>query len=412
MKGSTTKERNALIKEYKVLRGLDHPNIAKLYDIYHDPTFDSYMITTQKINGFNLMQKLLVNRYIGVHDSVKYILSMIYAVSFMHSNGILVKRLTPSNLIVQLTGSLETLILLNFTLGRFFPSNSKMLPPTDNALFDAPEVHKSKKYSTKSDIWSIGMVSFLLLTGKAPYSLIKGQDIRKTVIDTVIDNNLLCQHPTIAQHPKVIDFLQSCLNYNAGDRPSIMELQNCEWFKNATIVKIPETLKTDISDAISDFYNANSFEKAMFKFIINTAELSDKQKKLKELFYALDITKNGRISKEELWNGLKKNKIRINICSKKQFMEAFDSLDIDKSGAVTFSEFMAICIKKDDLVTEKNLKDAFQLMDKDKSGFLTMDEIKNVPQAQEVFLIMDVNKDNKISIIEFINYFKNKFESD
>ena len=158
-------------------------------------------------------------------------------------------------------------MITNFSMARYVKSDSTYTTTADSPICLAPEVHKSKKYSVKSDVWSVGIISFLLLTGQLPYKLTKDSNIPETVMKTPITKELLGKFSTLK--PEAIDFLSNALDINESSRSSSAELLNHPFLKKElnAAANISADEKVEIGAAFKEFYKANKIEKEVFKFL-------------------------------------------------------------------------------------------------------------------------------------------------
>ncbi len=181
-------EETLLFKELALLRSLDHPNIIKLYEFYKDEKY-FYILSEYCEEGelFKIIKK--ENRpfhEVTVAHLMKQLLSV---VSYCHSGNIVNRDLRPENILVE---SIEKRIMDNdeiplynirvsdFKSARSYKNSKKLNKKVGNPYYIAPEVLK-RKYNEKCDIWSCGIILYILLTGKPPF----GGSTDKEVLEKV-----------------------------------------------------------------------------------------------------------------------------------------------------------------------------------------------------------------------------------
>jgi calcium-dependent protein kinase len=129
---------------------------------------------------------------------------------------------------------------------------------------------------------------------------------------------------------------------------------------------------------------------------------------LSSVFKAFDTNGDGMLSKEEIHEGYEK--IFGQSINQEGVDKMFDSVDLDKSGYIDYSEFVVATMSEKNLFSEKKLKAAFKMFDKDDSGFISKDEVKesflkisNISEAEieEMVSQIDENGDGEISFDEF-----------
>jgi serine/threonine protein kinase len=91
------------------------------------------------------------------------------------------KNITPANIYIDES---SVIIILKFHIASFVKSQFVYNQFNGSPVFYAPEVHKSGNYSNKSDVWSIGMITFFILNGQFPYQLTKQSNIPQIIMQT------------------------------------------------------------------------------------------------------------------------------------------------------------------------------------------------------------------------------------
>lgn len=156
----------ALNSEIKILQMLDHPNIVKLYEVYQDPK-NIYMIT-EYLEGGELFDMILKSRNFNENIAAKIMKQVLSAVAYCHSKKIVHRDLKPENLLLASNDSFEIKVI-DFGLSRTFSPDKSMYSKMGTPFYIAPEVLK-KKYNEKCDIWSCGVILYILLSGNPPFN--------------------------------------------------------------------------------------------------------------------------------------------------------------------------------------------------------------------------------------------------
>ena len=148
-----------------------------------------------------------------------------------------------------------------------------------------------------------------------------------------------------------------------------------------------------------------------------TQLISDKEKaKLQETFISMDENADGKLSRQELINGYSILGITSNDVEA-EIDKIMNSVDVDHSGYIDYSEFIVAVMNKRKLLSEENLKKAFDVFDKDGSGSISTNEVKGIlgvgKQVSEniwkdLIKEVDQNNDGSVSFDEFKNMM-NKF---
>ena len=167
LKKSEMKEKDfsKMHKEVNILKSLNHPNVVRVYDFYDSE--ENFMIVMEFCDGGELFKKLVSeDQQYTEAKSREIILLLISALQHCNKHGVVHRDIKPENILLTNDGTIK---LADFNL-------SKQIDP-DNVDFKlletmcgtpnyvAPEVISGRPYDFKCDIWSLGVISFLLLSG-------------------------------------------------------------------------------------------------------------------------------------------------------------------------------------------------------------------------------------------------------
>ena len=174
------KYESSLKRETEIMKKLNHPNIVKLYEtIIDDKTENIYLIMEYFDRGD--FSKFLKKRPLKEKYAIKYLKQVSEGIKYLLENKIIHRDLKPQNILVTETGTLK---ITDFGFARYFDSDVLIQTICGSPLYMAPEIMKNKKYNHKSDLWSIGVIFFEMLTGKPPF---KAKNIYELI--RVIEND-------------------------------------------------------------------------------------------------------------------------------------------------------------------------------------------------------------------------------
>ena len=158
-------------REIDILRSLDHPNIVKYFETYEDEHF--LHIVMEYIPGDNLFKMITNKSYVSFteKDINEIMIYLLKSVLFLHHNGIVHRDIKPDNILFSVPGKFSSLKLIDFGLS--IPRNSKKEQyRVGTPYYMAPEMIYGR-YCYESDMWSIGVILYVLVTGQQPF---KGKD--------------------------------------------------------------------------------------------------------------------------------------------------------------------------------------------------------------------------------------------
>lgn len=407
-------DESRFLREIEILYRLDHPNIVKMFEYFIDES--NYYIVQEFIEGGDLFTIISQKGTIS-ENNVAYIAKQIVsALHHIHSATIVHRDIKPRNIMLVKKPDLQPMNklkksqtftdnpddfqikIIDFGIAKI--GMHKLSEKIGTPYYVAPEVLKGD-YTFKCDIWSAGVVIFMLLNGRPPFD---GKS-ETQIIDNIINQKL----PESKNGSSVArNFLFQMLNRNAEVRPSAFELLFHKFISASEKDSIISN--NDFQIGLSDLKNFTAKSKlsqACRAFI--THKSSQNNQEIYKMFQKLDVSKDHRLSKDELLSGFY-NCSYFNNYSELEISHLFDELDRNKNGYVDYEEFLSACISQNDLLTKNNLKMAFDYFDTDSSGKLSVEEVKNAlsvsniydKKLSEIMSKLDVNGDGEIDFEEFL----------
>ena len=158
-------DNHRLKKEIEVMKNISHPNIVKLYDVIYQED-SMYLILEYCKNGD--LSKYLKNRPLKEEYAQKYLRQIVSALKYLISKNIIHRDLKPHNILVNDNYELK---ISDFGFARYFETNTLVDTLCGSPLYMAPEIMKNKNYTIKSDLWSVGIILYEMLTGYPPYKV-------------------------------------------------------------------------------------------------------------------------------------------------------------------------------------------------------------------------------------------------
>ena len=157
---------DSLENEMFILNRLKHPNIVELYEVYHEDS-KIYLVMECETGGelFDRIEEKGSYTEKDASDLVKQVLS---AVSYMHGQGIVHRDLKAENLLFHNTEENSKIMICDFGLSKMEVSGI-MKTLCGTATYVAPEVLAQKQYGKSVDVWSIGVITYILLCGYPPF---------------------------------------------------------------------------------------------------------------------------------------------------------------------------------------------------------------------------------------------------
>jgi len=175
-------ERELLRTEIAIMKLVNHPHIIRMEAVYEDK--EKIYIVMEKLEGGELFSRIVGRPTFSEPEAFKVIKPLVESVAYLHDMGVVHRDLKPENILCG--EELEDLKIADFGLSKLVLPTDVMKMPCGTLSYVAPEVLTLTGYGKETDVWSVGVIMFLLLRGKLPFD---GED-REDIIDQTIHANL------------------------------------------------------------------------------------------------------------------------------------------------------------------------------------------------------------------------------
>jgi len=404
-----------IMNEIEILKKMDHPNIVKIFEFYNS-TKNYYLITEFCKEG-ELFDKIVKEGPFD-EDFASYIMYQIFsAVNYCHNMSILHRDLKPENILIERKEKNGLKIkIIDFGTAKIFENNKVERKIIGSSYYIAPEV-LSKNYNEKCDLWSCGVILYILLSVSPPFSGRNDneiiENIKKGYYD--IESNIWQK-----VSPEAKNLIRSLLERNVGIRINAEEALNHKWFKKLKTKDkfnwVPQEKIKSMLENLKSYSVDKILQRIALAYLVHNNPQHEEVLDACKLFNLIDKNSNGKITKLELKDGLNELSVCDEVESEKFVNEIFNLIDGDNNGYIEYEEFIRGCINKERFITEDIIKFSFRFFDKDNNGEITFEEIKftfaksfkkDIQNYEDiitkVIFEVDLNKDGKISYPEFKN---------
>ena len=305
---------------------------------------------------------------------------LLSAVAYCHEKGVIHRDLKPENILIEKSEEKDKdffhIKIIDFGTCEIL-KKSKLTEQIGTSFYIAPEILKNG-YNEKCDLWSCGVILYILLCGSPPFY---GKN-EKEIFSKIISGKYLFNQKIWSKTSKEAkNLVQKLLELNPEKRLSAKEALNHKWFKinkNQNQIMKNNNYSVLIQN-ITEFCAEQKLQQATLAFLVHNFAPKEELDELKEIFFAFDKNCDGKISKEEFVTGLSNTNTLNTILKKGNSIEGLmKNIDTDNNGYIGFEEFCIALINKEKILTEQNLQMAFDVFDRDKSGGISQSELKYI----------------------------------
>ncbi|KAG5070255.1 hypothetical protein JHK85_002632 [Glycine max] len=341
-------------REVQIMHHLTgHRNIVELKGAYEDR--HSVNLIMELCGGGELFDRIIAKGHYSERAAADLCRQIVTVVHDCHTMGVMHRDLKPENFLFLSKDENSPLKATDFGLSVFFKPGDVFKDLVGSAYYVAPEVLR-RSYGPEADIWSAGVILFILLSGVPPFWSKKEQGIFDAILRGHID-------------------------FTSDPWPSI---------------------SSSAKDLVKKMLRADPKQR------LSAVEVLEEIIGLKEMFKSMDTDNSGTITFEELKAGLPKLGTKVSESEVRQLMEA---ADVDGNGTIDYIEFITATMHMNRMEREDHLYKAFEYFDKDRSGYITMEELESTLKKynmgdektiKEIIVEVDTDNDGRINYDEFV----------
>ena len=375
-KSESALDEKEILNEINILKKLSHPNIVKIFEFYI--TKAHYYIVTEFCKDGELFS------YIKKKFSERQLAVLFYQIFsglwYLHDNKILHRDIKLENIMISgketdksRDEELFWIKIIDFGTAKIFEKNKKEKDVVGSSYYIAPEVLK-KNYNEKCDIWSVGIILYMTLVGRAPFDG-KNDD---EIIHNVKTGNYNNKNEKLKEHSEEVrDLLSKLLEKDSKKRYSAKEALEHNWFKKFGGRSLFSNYKKEeVEPYINNLFNYSfnsKIQQLVIAFLVHNLPSNESSVIILKLFRHFNKSGNCKLTKEELRQGLYEYKEKDEV---DHYVEnLFLLLDGDNNGYIEYEEFLRASIDKKLILKQNYLKYAFKFLDQDNSETLNTSKI-------------------------------------
>ncbi|KAJ3121252.1 hypothetical protein HK098_003822 [Nowakowskiella sp. JEL0407] len=222
--------RGKILREMTILAPINHPNIVKVFDTFQD--YDYYYLVLElctggvifdRIHGIVNHTKSFTNR-ITEKDVAEIVFSMFDAIACLHENDIIHRDLKPENLMFKSKAKDSLITIMDFGVANHVRGDELLKSAVvGTPRYSAPEILLERGHGKPSDVWSVGCLTYALLSGFSPFH----QATTLAQMKSAVANFKPTFHPL---YWLTKDLISSCLQVDPLNRPTARQAQMHPWF--------------------------------------------------------------------------------------------------------------------------------------------------------------------------------------
>ncbi|CAI2359850.1 unnamed protein product [Moneuplotes crassus] len=352
--------------EIKVLCQLDHPNIIKYYESFADE--GNMYIVTDYIKGQTLSKMLeKVSFALSETEAARVLYQLASALNHCHSKHIMHRDIKPANIMVD---TKMHVTLIDFGLSNVFSKKKILRSACGTPSFMSPETITGS-YNEKCDVWSFGILMYLLLTGRLPFSGETPRDLLSEALSCQLQLESSLWED-ISKDAK--NLIKKIISTDVKERYSIQKVLEHPWFDQVRDDSTEDShseAELRVLETLAGFTTENKFTKACMRVIASITKMPQ-DPAISQEFSKIDEKQNAIISKEELRNAFDKKALSL---SDKEINAIIGDLNYSGEQHINYTEFCTASMDKYEVLSPKNCKTLFNYFDTDKDGVVTQKDI-------------------------------------
>ncbi|KAK7300252.1 hypothetical protein RJT34_11093 [Clitoria ternatea] len=387
-------------REVQIMHHLSgQANIVELVGVYEDK--HSVHLVMELCAGGELFDRIIAKGHYTERAAASLLRTIVQIVHTCHSMGVIHRDLKPENFLLLSKDENAPLKATDFGLSVFYKQGETFKDIVGSAYYIAPEVLK-RKYGPEVDIWSIGVMLYILLCGVPPFWAESENGIFNAILKGHVD---FTSDPWPSISPAAKDLVRKMLNTDPKQRLTAYQVLNHPWIKEDG--EAPDTpLDNAVLNRLKQFRAMNEFKKVALRVIAGCMS-EEEIMGLKQMFRGMDTDNSGTITIEELKQGLAKQGTKL---TEQEVMQLMEAADADGNGTIDYDEFITATMHMNRTNKEEHLYTAFQYFDKDNSGYITIEELEQAllefnmhdgRDIRDIISEVDADNDGRINYDEF-----------
>ena len=398
--------------EMSILRCLDHPNAIKTYEFFEDE--EHIYIVMEYCQGGELFDKITKLSHFDELEAANIMKQLFSVVSYLHSKRIVHRDLKPENIMLEERGKEIYIKLVDFGSAVFLDENGRTSGMHGTSFYMAPEVLNGGEYGEKCDMWSCGVILYILLSGKPPFHGQNDEDVYDKVKNGLYSTDV-AEMSCVSAEAK--DLIHKVLTPEDSRLVVSQALEHPWLVEKSAATPIKQSFMTNVISNLKKFSSSKRLKDAVSTLIATHIINMKDAKEQRDVFIAMDRDGDGKLSKEDI-----KNQLLLSMPDSEadeQVERIMIQVDSDKNGFIDFTEYIRASLDNSIIFSKENLFSAFSLLDQDKNGkvtvqdlmdFFTQNSQENIATWDKVLKEADADGDGELDLEDFTCFLLEKIE--
>uniref|UniRef100_F7CEU5 non-specific serine/threonine protein kinase n=1 Tax=Monodelphis domestica TaxID=13616 RepID=F7CEU5_MONDO len=235
-----------VLQEYEVLRSLHHERLMSLHEAYITPRY--LVLIAESCGNRELLCGLSERFRYSEDDVATYVVQLLQGLEYLHDHHVLHLDIKPDNLLLAQDNALK---IVDF--GSAQPYSPQALQPlghrTGTLEYMAPEMVKGEPIGSATDIWGVGVLTYIMLSGRSPFYEPDPRETEARIVGGRFDAFLL--YPNTSQSAAL--FLRKVLSVHPWSRPSLQDCLAHPWLQDAYLMKLRRQTLTFTTNRLKEF---------------------------------------------------------------------------------------------------------------------------------------------------------------
>mmetsp|Transcript_3381 Transcript_3381/g.8415 ORF Transcript_3381/g.8415 Transcript_3381/m.8415 type:complete len:567 (-) Transcript_3381:170-1870(-) len=399
--GVSKEKREELESEAEIFLSLDHPHVARLVDVYESD--DRLDLVMECMEGGELFHRVSERKKFSEKDAADAVWQMLLAINYIHTHRVVHRDLKLENFLYEKKNS-DHLKLIDFGFSKIWEPNTKMALSCGTLAYVAPEVLE-KNYTDQCDMWSLGVITFILLVGYMPFAGSEAHQVR-----CIKEAKYIVRKEAWKKVSDLaMDFVKKLLLVNPEARLTSAKALEHGWVKDRDDnFKDHHYVDQGTVDALLNFSHASHFRRACMS-VMAWSLTAEERSKVRDAFLELDVKREGTV---KMWEFKQVLEDQFHI-DHDEVIQIFQKLNTSHDEEIHYTEFLSAMVATRIQLHDDLLKATFRRFDTHNTGFITVQDLKEVLgesfEGDDITAMLKeahIDHDGKIALQDFMWYLK------